>query len=70
MDIDLPDDPADLATMEPPPDRVLHVQVLEISRHVPAQVRVTVEERPRGARPHHTAQEHTPGHTESEEAAR
>lgn len=49
VDIDLPDDPADLATNEPPPDRVLHLEVLEVTRHVPAQVRVTVEERPRGA---------------------
>ena len=49
VDIDLPDDPADLATNEPPPDRVLHVEVLEVARHVPSQVRVTVEEHPRGA---------------------
>ncbi|ACZ31807.1 protein of unknown function DUF21 [Xylanimonas cellulosilytica DSM 15894] len=59
VDIDLPDDPADLAGTAPPPDRVLHVQVLEIARHVPAQVRVTVEERPRGTKPHDTYSEET-----------
>lgn len=66
VDIDLPDDPADLATLEPPPDRVLHVRVLEVSRHVPAQVRVSVEERPRRARRGHTHEEHPA----PEEAAR
>ena len=45
VDIDLPDDPADLASNEPPPDRVLHVEVMDVARHVPAQVRVTVVER-------------------------
>ncbi|WP_125778067.1 hemolysin family protein [Antribacter gilvus] len=49
VEIDLPDDPADLASDEPPPDRVLRVEVLEVARHVPAQVRVSVVERPRGA---------------------
>lgn len=67
VDIDLPDDPADLAAAEPPPDRVLHVEVLEISRHVPAQVRVTVEQHPRGAKSQPTVEVHP---TESEEAAR
>jgi CBS domain containing-hemolysin-like protein len=68
IDIDLPDDPADLATNEPPPDRVLHVEVLEVARHVPSQVRVTVQERPRGATAEHDATEHVT--TQAEEAHR
>ena len=43
--VDLPPDPADLALAEPPPDRQLHVEVLEVERYVPALVRVTMAER-------------------------
>lgn len=45
VEVALPDDPADLALPEPPPARALRVEVLEVERHVPAQVRVTVVER-------------------------
>lgn len=45
VEVALPDDPADLALPEPPPARALRVEVLEVERHVPAQVRVTIVER-------------------------
>ncbi len=38
--IELPDDPANLASDEPPAPRVLHVQVLAVDRHVPSRVRL------------------------------
>ena len=44
--VDLPPDPADLALTDPPPGRQLHIEVLEVERHVPALVRVTVTDAP------------------------
>lgn len=44
VEVALPADPADLALPEPPPARALRVEVLEVERHVPAQVRVTLLE--------------------------
>lgn len=44
--VDLPPDPANLALPEPPPDKQLHVEVLDVERHVPSLVRVTLADRP------------------------
>ncbi|WP_413452478.1 hemolysin family protein [Georgenia phoenicis] len=44
--VDLPPDPAYLALPEPPPDKQLHVEVLDVERHVPALVRVTLADQP------------------------
>ncbi|WP_152193122.1 hemolysin family protein [Georgenia satyanarayanai] len=44
--VDLPPDPAHLALPEPPPDKQLHVEVLDVERHVPSLVRVTLADRP------------------------
>jgi len=44
--VDLPEDPADLALPDPPPGRQLHLEVLDIDRHVPSLVRATLAERP------------------------
>ncbi len=43
--VDLPPDPADLALTDPPPDQQLHIEVLEVERHVPALVRVTLADK-------------------------
>nr|WP_246256662.1 hemolysin family protein [Isoptericola halotolerans] len=43
VDIELPVDPADLA-LEEPVRRMLHAEVLEVERRVPATVRVTLDE--------------------------
>jgi CBS domain containing-hemolysin-like protein len=59
VDVALPADPADLLATEPHPDEVLRIEVLEVERHVPSRVRVTVVDAPAGA-------EHIK--TESEEA--
>ncbi|WP_265523485.1 hemolysin family protein [Oerskovia flava] len=42
VEVELPPDPADLALPEAPPVVVMHVEVVEIDRHVPSQVRVRV----------------------------
>jgi CBS domain containing-hemolysin-like protein len=42
--VPLPDDPADLVLAEPPPSRALRIEVLEVERHVPSAVRVTLVE--------------------------
>ena len=44
--VDLPPDPANLVLPEPPPDKQLHIEVLEVERHVPALVRVTLADEP------------------------
>ena len=44
--VDLPQDPANLALPEPPPDKQLHVEVLDVERYVPSLVRVTLADRP------------------------
>ncbi|QDB79955.1 HlyC/CorC family transporter [Georgenia wutianyii] len=44
--VDLPPDPANLVLPEPPPDKQLHIEVLEVERHVPALVRVTLADKP------------------------
>jgi CBS domain containing-hemolysin-like protein len=41
--VTLPIDPVELAAVEEPEPPVLHVEVLDVERHVPARVRVTVE---------------------------
>lgn len=41
--IELPPDPADLASDDPPRARFLHVQVLAVERHVPSWVRLELE---------------------------
>jgi CBS domain containing-hemolysin-like protein len=46
VDVALPADPADLVATEPHPDEVLRIEVLEVERHVPSRVRVTVVEAP------------------------
>ncbi|WP_369374958.1 hemolysin family protein [Promicromonospora sp. Populi] len=45
VDVPLPADPADLVAPEPPPAEALRIEVLEVERHVPSRVRVTVVER-------------------------
>lgn len=45
VEVDLPIDPADLANPEPPPITVMKVEITEIERHVPSQVRVSLDER-------------------------
>jgi CBS domain containing-hemolysin-like protein len=42
--IPLPPDPADLALPSPPPPPVLRAEVLAVERHVPASLRVTIEQ--------------------------
>lgn len=42
LDIALPDDPGDYALEEPPPTRFLQVVVLDVDRHVPSRVRLTL----------------------------
>ena len=42
VEIELPDDPADLLLDERPPTRVLRVEVLSVDRHVPASVSVSL----------------------------
>jgi hypothetical protein len=42
VDVALPADPADLVAQEPHADEVLRIEVLEVERHVPSRVRVTV----------------------------
>ncbi|PZR51746.1 hypothetical protein DNL40_14825 [Xylanimonas oleitrophica] len=44
VQVQLPDDPADLALPEPPPSRALRVEVMSVERHVPAVVRVRLVE--------------------------
>lgn len=44
VDVELPPDPADLALVDVPPPTHLHIEVLEIERHVPSTVRVTLPE--------------------------
>jgi CBS domain containing-hemolysin-like protein len=44
--VDLPSDPANLALPDPPPDKRLHVEVLDVERHVPSLVRVVLADRP------------------------
>ncbi|WP_324649941.1 hemolysin family protein [Georgenia sp. H159] len=44
--VDLPSDPANLALPDPPPDKLLHVEVLDVERHVPSLVRVMLADRP------------------------
>ncbi|MBO3102322.1 hemolysin family protein [Cellulomonas fengjieae] len=44
IDLELPPDPADLALYDDPPPTRLHIEVLEIERHVPSTVRITVAE--------------------------
>jgi CBS domain containing-hemolysin-like protein len=46
VDVDIPMDPADLALDDPPPITVMRVEVTAIERHVPSQVKVTLDERP------------------------
>lgn len=43
--VDLPQDPANLALPEPPPDKQLHIEVLDVERYVPSLVRVTLADR-------------------------
>ncbi|GGM16834.1 hemolysin family protein [Promicromonospora citrea] len=50
VDVVLPADPADLVAPEPPPDRALRIEVLEVERHVPSRVRVTLVDMPETAR--------------------
>ena len=45
IDVPLPTDPASLVASGPPPAEVLRIEVLEVERHVPSHVRVTVVER-------------------------
>ncbi|QWC85148.1 DUF21 domain-containing protein [Nocardioidaceae bacterium] len=42
VDVRLPDDPAELAHDDDPPTRTLRVEVLEVERHVPSEVRLTL----------------------------
>ncbi|MEQ8833761.1 MAG: hemolysin family protein [Miltoncostaeaceae bacterium] len=42
--VQLPIDPGDLALSEPPEAPVMHMEVLSVERHVPAMVRVTLEQ--------------------------
>jgi CBS domain containing-hemolysin-like protein len=42
VDVGLPADPADLVAQEPHPAEALRIEVLEVERHVPSRVRVTV----------------------------
>ena len=42
VDVRLPDDPAELAHDDDPPERTLRVEVLEVERHVPSQLRLTL----------------------------
>lgn len=49
VDVALPADPADLLATEPHPDEVLRIEVLEVERHVPSRVRVTVVDAPADA---------------------
>ncbi|MCP2264199.1 hemolysin family protein [Promicromonospora thailandica] len=44
VDVVLPPDPADLVAAEPHPAEALRIEVLEVERHVPSRVRVTVVE--------------------------
>ncbi|MFD7025813.1 transporter associated domain-containing protein, partial [Promicromonospora sukumoe] len=46
VDVALPTDPATLVASEPPPAEVLRIEVLDVERHVPSHVRVTVVEAP------------------------
>ncbi len=42
IDLELPPDPASLALREDPPPTRLHIEVVEIERHVPSTVRITL----------------------------
>ena len=44
VEVPLPPDPARLVEEEDPPAQVLRVEVLDVERHVPARVRLTVED--------------------------
>ena len=44
IDVPLPPDPALLAELEEPPAERLRIEVLDVERHVPARVRLTIEQ--------------------------
>ncbi len=44
IDVPLPTDPALLAELEEPPAERLRIEVLDVERHVPARVRLTIEQ--------------------------
>lgn len=46
VDVPLSPDPAHLADVETPPAQVLRIEVLDVERHVPARVRLSVETAP------------------------
>lgn len=46
VEVPLAPDPAHLADAEEPPAEVLRIEVLDVERHVPARVRLTIEEAP------------------------
>ncbi|WP_020013914.1 hemolysin family protein [Promicromonospora sukumoe] len=66
VDVPLPIDPATLVAPEPPPAEVLRIEVLDVERHVPSHVRVTVVEAPPEEQAETPADHHAG--TESEEA--
>ena len=44
IDVPLPTDPALLAELEEPPAERLRIEVLDVERHVPSRVRLTIEQ--------------------------
>jgi len=50
VEVELPVDPADLAAAEDPMPAFLLLEVVELERHVPSALRVTLEERPHSSR--------------------
>ncbi len=49
VDIPLAPDPADLASVDEPPEVSLHVEVVEVAQYVPARVRITLVTEPAGS---------------------
>ncbi len=49
VSVSLEPKPSELALPDPPPERLLHVEVLEVERHVPSHLRLTLEEREPGS---------------------